>query len=318
MKRTHNTEREHASVQELFLPILLCLLMLAASGYRLMQRDWRSTYLSYKVLHSIDYGQTSTDGVLHLKPGTNDMNWVSDLSIGCQILWKSRIIAGNDLNEARKVMENDTGCNQNELYYEWRAQLEWLLGNQQDAVHYWQYLGMPQLWSLAKSNFINGDIDQAQAVFDILLSRPSLNLRAIDKIVFFTDLGGLYRQKGDWEKAAQYYKIAWELDGKSYDFSYLLGHAYWNLKQCQEAIPVFEAGLNNQSKQHHTQTDFFYHAFLGNCYATLGYNDEAKINYSVAQRILEENKDRSPQEFIESQGRWLKSLQYAINTEMEP
>lgn len=318
MKRKLNSIQILPLAMGLFLPVLLCLVMMAALSFRLIKWDWRSAYLSYRVLHSVDYSQTSVDGVLKLMPGIYDMKWISNLNGGCQVLWKSRIIAGNDLNEARKVLENDTGCKRNELYYEWRAQLEWLLGNQQNAVYYWLYLNDPQLWSLAKNDLINGDIDQAMVIFDILLARPNLGLRGGDKIVFYADLGDLYRQKGNWEKAEQYYKVAWELDGKSYIYSYLLGNAYWNFMQCQEAIPVFEAGLKNQKRPYHTETDYFYHAFLGNCYASSGNNDAAEKHYSIAQYILDENQDRSPQEFIESQGRWLKSLQDAIKTGTEP
>ena len=306
----------------LFVPALLCLVIMAALSFRLIERDWRSTYLSYKVLHSVDYNQTSADGVLHLKPAMNDMKWISDLSTGCQVLWKSRILAGYDLNEAKKVLDNDTGCNRNELsrepYYEWRAQLEWLLGNHQNAKNYWEHLSVPQLWLLGKSFLLNDDLDQAEAIFEIILRHPGPGLRKVDQIVLFADIADLYRQKGDWEKVAQFYKQAWELDGKSYIYSYLLGNAYWNLKQCQEAIHVFEAGLKNQKRPYHTETDYFYHAFLGSCYAASGNNDAAGKNYSIAQHILEENKDRSPQEFVELQGRWLKSLQDTINTGTEP
>jgi tetratricopeptide (TPR) repeat protein len=279
-------------------------------------------YLSYKVLRSIDYSQVNADGVLRLKVGTKGMKWISDLNTGCQILWKSRIIASIDLNEARKVFDNDTECAQNALYrgiyYEWRGQLEWLLGNPQNARDFWEQLSVLQLWRMGKGYLLSKNLDQAEAIFGIILERPDLGLRKIDLIPLFADLANLYQQKGNWEKTAKYYRVAWENDGESYGYSYLLGNAYWNLKQCAEAIPVFEAGLKDQRHTNHTETDFFYHAFLGACYASLGKNEAAQKNYSIAQHILEENKDRSPREFIESQRRWLKSLQDAINTEIEP
>ncbi len=274
-----------------------------------MQWDWRPVYLSYKVLHSIDYSQVNADGVLRLKAGTKDMNWISKLNNGCQILWKSRIIASYDLNEARKVFENDTECAQDaffgELYYEWRGQLEWLLGNPQNARDYWEQLNVLQLWRMGKGSLLSKNLDQAEAIFGIILERPDLGLRKIDLIPLFADLAYLYRQKGDWEKTAKYYKVAWELDGKSYDYSYLLGNAYWNLNQCAEAIPVFEAGIQDQARSDQTGTDYFYHAFLGACYASLGKNEAALSNYSIAQIVLEKNKDQLPEEFIISQSRWL-------------
>jgi tetratricopeptide (TPR) repeat protein len=246
------------------------------------------------------------------------MKWISELNTDCQVLWKSRIIAGYDLFEAKKIMEEDAECNRNEYYYQWRAQLEWLLGNQQNAAYYWKYLSVPQLWEQGKSDIYNGNIDRALVVFELIMKHPDLGLRKADKTAFFADLGDLYRQKGDWEKAAQYYSVAWVLDGKSYIYSYLLGNAYWNLKKCQEAIPVFEAGLQNRSDPYHTDTEYFYHAFLGNCYASMGNRDAARENYLIARQILKINKDLLPQEFIESQSRWLKSLQSAINADMEP
>jgi tetratricopeptide (TPR) repeat protein len=270
------------------LGILLLLVLWAVLGY-----DWWGAARKLQWLKSIDFNQIDEYGVLHLESRPDEIGPAAR-DDSCLALWRSRSLAAHDLDSAQVALAQASGCSQEELVALWAGNLAWLQGKRETAIQDWSQLSDVQLVSLARSYVLKGQLERGRALLECVADRGAEGLPSVRRVQLHQTLGEVYESVGEPEQAAVEYRKAWNLGGNKYEMAFALGKAYRGLGRCEDAIDVFEAGLEDKPASLRPQLDSAYYVELGQCYALLGDGESAQHNYLLAQEVLDLAEAQSP------------------------